>query len=438
MIELIFLIYIIFAGITFLLYTPKLIQFFYAFKKPPYKKAKSLRKISLIVPARNESEVIDDLFDSIEKQTYNPELFDVNIIVQSKTDPTVKKARERGYNVFVVERQTCKGEALDGYFKQLEKERFQSYDAFVIIDADAVLAPDYVTELNNALEHNFQIFLTRKNIKNYLGDRDKRTVFSNCSALIYPIIDNLGNNYRMEHNIPLNMCGQGMMLRREVIEQIDGWPYRSLTEDYELKFDSVLHGFTSMYYPYAIIYTEEVIRHKDSYYRRLRWITGRTQCEKMYRKQIREQVKERGATGAERFEYFFATIPIVLFVAITALTVLTGAGVTIYYSALHDDLWRKAGIVLIALPFGIMYALLFLYSGLAMLIYKDVFKPLSAGEKTGMLFFSPLFMFEYFPIYLHSLICVRKGLNWQPTKRVTYEKGTVADKAEHNDVSKHE
>ena len=75
-----------------------------------------------------------------------------------------------------------------------------------------------------------------------------------------------------------------------------------------------------------------------------------------------------------------------------------------------------------------MYGLEFWYSLLAMLSYRDVFKPLSGWEKLGMLLFSPLFMLEYFPIFIQSRIRAKKGMNWQPTKHEEYEKG-VAEKA---------
>ena len=47
------------------------------------------------------------------------------------------------------------------------KKEFESYEAFVVVDADAVLAPDYMTELNNALEYDKDVYNTRKLIKNY-------------------------------------------------------------------------------------------------------------------------------------------------------------------------------------------------------------------------------------------------------------------------------
>lgn len=414
------LVYIILASVSFLLYTPKLVQFFYAFKKPQHKKATELRKISLVIPALDESGIIDDLFVSIDKQTYDGDKYDVNVIVKDQNDPTVEIARTRGYNVFVVTEQTCKGEALDGYFKQIGEVKIEEYAAFVIIDADAVLAPDYVEELNNALEYPVDIFLSRKFIKNYLGDRSRRTVFSNCSALTYPMLDNLGNNYRMEHGLPMNMCGQGMMVRREVIEELGGWPYRTLTEDYELKLDSVLKGFQSMYYPYAIIYTEEVLRHKESYNRRLRWVTGYSQCDKKYKQQIKDKLRREGAPYAKWFEFCFALVPIIMFIVTTFVVMIGGTVLASRYALAGDVLWKSAALKLILLPFLVMYGLVFCYCSLAMAAYHDVFRPLSFGEKLGTLLIAPLFMLEYFPIYIQSRIRARKGMKWEPTKHVEY------------------
>ncbi len=414
--------YAIFACLSVVLYLPKLIQLCYAFKKPPYLTAKQKRRIALVIPARNESRIIGDLFDSILQQTYDRDYFDVNVIVKEETDPTVERARALGMNVFVVPDQTCKGAALDGYFKQLSKERFSAYDAFVIVDADAVLRPDYVSELNNALEHDFQIFLSRKLIKNYLGDRNSRTVFSNCSALVYPMLDDLSNTYRTKKGIPLNMCGQGMMIRREVIERIGGWPYRTLTEDYELRMDCFLKGFTSMYYPYAVIYTEEVLRHKDSYTRRLRWVTGFSQCDRMYKKNIKKQVRDRGAINAGEFEYFFSLYPLILFIVTTVLAMCVGAGFSIYYAYRGDPLWNDALLLLTVMPFGIMYLFVFLYCLLAMLAYRDAFRPLSLGEKIVTLIVAPFFQLEYFPIFIQSRVYSRTSLEWEQTARVEYKR----------------
>ena len=50
--------YIVVSAVAFETYMPRLVGFCYAFKKPPYKKAAEKRRIGIIVPARNESNVI--------------------------------------------------------------------------------------------------------------------------------------------------------------------------------------------------------------------------------------------------------------------------------------------------------------------------------------------------------------------------------------------
>ncbi len=416
-----------FAVLAAILYIPKLIQFGGCFKKPPRKTAQEKRRISLVVPARGESRVIGDLLASIAKQDYDNRYFDVNIIVKEENDPTVSIAKAAGANVFVVPEQTCKGAALDGYFQAISAEERDSYAAFAIIDADAVLSENYLTELNNALENDCQIFMTRKNIKNYFGDRKSRSVFCNCAALIYPVLDEMGSRYRTKRKIPVNYCGQGMMVRAEVIREIGGWPYRTLTEDYEMRKDSILRGFTSMYYPYAVIYTEEVIRHKDCWSRRLRWVIGYSQCDNRYNKAIRKKFKKEGASFALRYDVFFSIVPLIIFIAADIVTALCGVGLTIYYAAVGSALWLNALLLLTVMPLLLMYLLELGYVFLTMLSYRDALEPLSSGEKVALLLFAPLFQFEYFPIFIHGQLCLlfRKKTNWLHTARVEIHRGAA-------------
>lgn len=421
LIRIILIVYGALSALAVILYFPKLFGFRYAFKKPSYKKASKKRRISIIVPARDESAIIGDLFASLKKQTYDKNFFQVNVVVKDEDDPTISLAKELGARVFVISDQKCKGDALDGFFKAISEEERDSFDAFVIVDADAVLAPDYVSELNNALEHDYDIYLTRKFAKNYLGDRKHRSVFSNCSALTWPIIDDLGNRYRMQKEIPLNLCGEGMMVRGRLVKEIGGWPYRTLTEDYELKLDSILRGYKSMFYPYAVIYTEEALTHEENYNRRVRWLTGYSQCDKKYRKQIREQAKERGKLNKAEKEYFFGIVPLLLFAVTTIVTMFTGAGLAIFYALTKQPYWFLASWLLVLMPFLIMYFMLFFYGILAMFSDREAFRALSFGEKLAMQLVNPFYLLEYIPIFLKSRVKARKKeQTWKHTDRLQY------------------
>lgn len=415
------LIYGAVALITLISYIPKIRQFFYMNTRIEHRIAKEKRKLSLVIPARDESGVIGDLFKSISIQTYPKEFYDITVIVKDENDPTVAMAQKCGAEVLVVPEQKCKGDALDGYFRSLKEEGLEAYAAFVIVDADALLTSDYLEELNNALEHDCQIYLSRKFIKNFLGGRKQRSIYSKCSALTYAQLDDLANIYRTRKAIPVNMCGQGMMLRSDAVKLLGGWPYRTLTEDYELRMDCFLKGFTSMYYPYAVIYTEEPLYRKDDYARRVRWLTGFSQCDRKYKKEIKKKAKVYGAATEGEREYFYSLVPLIAFIVNTIVAMLAGVGLGIFYALSKSKLWIDSLLLLTALPFGIIYILLLIYSVMCIAAMRDAFGKIPLGEKIATALFAPFYLLEYFPIFIKSRIKARGEQAWVPVQRICYE-----------------
>lgn len=413
--------YLSVALISIILYIPKIRQFFYMNSRIEHKIAKIKRRLSLIIPARDESGVIGDLFKSLQAQTYPKELYDITVIVKDVDDPTVKMAEEYGIKVLVVAEQKCKGDALDGYFKSLKEDELEWYEAFVIVDADALLTPKYLEELNNALEYNCQIFLSRKLIKNFLGGRKQRSIYTKCSALTYAQIDDLANVYRTRKAIPANMCGQGMMLRREAVKLMGGWKYRTLTEDYELKMDCFLKGFTSMYYPYAELYTEEPLTRRDDYARRVRWLTGFSQCDRKYKRQIKQKAKAYGATTEGEREYFYSLVPLIAFIVNTIIAMLAGVGLAVFYALTNSGLWSESLLYLTLLPFGVIYTVLLIYSITCICAMRDSFKAIPIAEKICTVLFAPFYLLEYFPIFIKSRKRSKSEQAWQPVQRVSYE-----------------
>lgn len=409
------IIYIVCSLVSAVMISPKLMQLLCARHLPERKIAQDKRKIALVIPARNESEIIPDLLDSIDKQTYDRNFFSVNVIVKDKNDPTVELASQRGANVFVVPDQKCKGDALDGFFRQAS---IADADAYAIIDADAVLSPDYVQELNNALEFDKDIFSTKKMVKNYLGDKRQRSLVCNCSALIYPMIDECGNLYRAEKNMPISFIGQGLMIRREIIEKLGGWPYRTLTEDYELKMDSFIKGFSSMYYPYAVLYTEEAVSYKESRKRRLRWVTGYAQCDKNYKSDIRTKIKSGDFDFAVKYDYLYFKYPI--FMYLFAASLAQFYGLYLFVSNFGTPLSVRALALLVLMPMCITYIILFMYGALLMINNETARKSISKAEKLFALIAFPFYILDFVPIYIESAYSVfrHKPTDWKETERL--------------------
>ena len=421
MIDIALIVYLSLTLIAFLLYVPRIVGIRYAFRKVKHYQANYKRLIGVIVPARNESDIIGDLFDSISKQDYDKRYFEVFVIVKEQDDPTIELATKFGYNVTVIENQTCKGEALDGFFKSLTDERQSKFDAFVIVDADGVIAPNYVSELNNALEYPADIFVTRKLAKNFLKGRNCRSVYSNCAALTWPMLDDMGNAFRTKKGLPLNLCGQGLMVRRGVIDSLCGWPYRTMTEDYELKIDGILlKGFKSAYYPYALMYTEEATGYKENFTRRVRWLTGYSQCDIKYKRQIIEHVKDKKRINRGETEYFFGISCYVIYLLATLLAVICGLVFTVYYAAVGSALWLEAFLYLSVAPIVALYLLLLAYTLTALIASPDAFKMITARERLTMVFYNPFYILEYLGAFIKGRFNLlgKKKIVWKQTERV--------------------
>lgn len=334
-------IYLLLCLFLLILYIPRIAYYFAAFRNQPRLINEHKNRLAILVPAKNESKSIQALFDSLNNQTYDRDYFDIHVIVEDFRDPTVAMAkRSVNATIHVVPEQTRKGEALDGALKKILRENPNKYAAFIIIDADNLAHEDFLLEMNNSLASVRQIVVGKKRIKNWeSANHSDRSLFSNCTSLVYAMVDDLGNRHRTNRNIPVSMCGTGMMVRADVIKELGGWPYRTLTEDYEVMMDCLLRGYTSMYYMHAIVYTEEAVEHRTSFKRRMRWLTGYTQCNKKYRKAVVKKTFGEGKIIWKNFDFLYSLFPVYIFAGVSLIlgfVCLLAAGA---YALFFQPLW---------------------------------------------------------------------------------------------------
>ena len=58
-------------------------------------------KFMAIIPAHNEEKVVANLIESLKKQTYDKNLYDIYVIADNCTDKTAKIAKEAGAHLFL-------------------------------------------------------------------------------------------------------------------------------------------------------------------------------------------------------------------------------------------------------------------------------------------------------------------------------------------------
>lgn len=106
-------------------------QFFYILvslvKKQKKFVSKKNHKYAVIISARNESNVIEQLVESVKWQKYPKELIDIFVVADNCTDNTAEVARNAG--AIVYERfnsvQVGKGYALDYLFSKIKENYAQ-------------------------------------------------------------------------------------------------------------------------------------------------------------------------------------------------------------------------------------------------------------------------------------------------------------------------
>ena len=86
---------------------------------------------AIIIAARNEEAVIGNLINSLKKQNYPKENYEIYVIINNCTDNTEQIAREKGANIILcTEKVKSKGEVLKYAFNKLKKEK--NIDAYAI------------------------------------------------------------------------------------------------------------------------------------------------------------------------------------------------------------------------------------------------------------------------------------------------------------------
>lgn len=415
--------------LSVLLYVPHVVWWFEGRRPQERLHAKNKRRFALLIPARDESRAIAPLLDSVKRQTYPAELVDVYVIVKDPDDPTIGMVRETLPDavVQVVPNQKRKAEAMDACLQNILSTG-NAPDAYLVVDADCILTANYVEEMNNALESGAEVVIPRKLIKNWLTDKKKyRTLYANCSALTYVGIDDMGNKSKSKRGYALALCGQGMLIGARVVENLGGYPFRSLTEDYELSVECMRRGYKQLYYEYAEIYSEEPLTRREYNKRRVRWLKGFAQFRKTYGSEIRQMTFGNGRPDRGNLHFLYDLYPVYLMlggdgigfaacVLLAAFRALAGTGGTAI--AL---LWSL-------FPLGIAYLELFVF-GVAQLLVSRGVNRMTQREKIRFALLFPFVSIEYAWIFILAFTTTVRADDWAPVARMSIDCDEVCSEA---------
>ena len=227
------------------------------------------KSFAVIVAAHNESAVIGQLLDNLRALEYPKELYDIFVIADNCVDNTAEIARDAGAIVCERFSETGKGKgfALEWMFDKLFKMERQ-YDAIVVFDADNLVHPRFLLEMNNRRlkgDKVVQGFLDAKNPYD--------TWVSGTFAIAFWVIDYVWHLAKTNIGLSSVLGGTGMCIATDVLKR-HGWGATCLTEDMEFTMKSLVEGIKTTWAHDAIVYDEKPLTFMQSWNQRKRWAQG--------------------------------------------------------------------------------------------------------------------------------------------------------------------
>lgn len=259
-------------GIMSVAFLPQLafvIFFFIRAKKYPV--AKTLHKYAIIIPCRNEDDVIATSVKRIyDVLKYPREQYDVFVIAHNCTDETAKKAALAGAKVIIYDNKSerTKGYALKHGFAEIIRQYGVTYEAFVIFDADTEPHPDYLIKMNNAFDRGTRYATCYLNAKNYT-----ESISSSIWSLWYIRDSRFVCNLRSRINFSNIYGGHGMLIATEEIIK-HGYDSVSIVEDAEYSLKIALRKQKVEYVCEAMVYDDHPATMKAIFVRNRRFGYG--------------------------------------------------------------------------------------------------------------------------------------------------------------------
>lgn len=358
---------------------------------------------AIIIPARDESLVISNLLDSIKRQSIKVNPKDIYIVVESKKDKTVEIAKTHNINIVYRKDLTKrrKGYAIDDAIKKIIKAK-KYYDMYFIFDADNILDRNFFKEMIKSYKKGYDIGIGYRNTKN-----GNSSIYAAASSLTFSMINTFSNNYKVKHNLTLTVSGTGFYIKGEVLEKLGGYPFNSLTEDYELSLYAVLNDLTSTYNTKAKYFDEQPTSYSVTIKQRTRWVKGYFTSRSKYYPLLKEKLKTKDNNYPSVYitlvgvkPYILLVISIILYLANLIYRIISNSIVRVEITNLLLQF-------LIIILF--IYLILVIFTGVLLIKEKDNLR-LNRKMKVKVLFYNPLFLANY--VKCLYLALRNKDLEW--------------------------
>ena len=234
----------------------------------PWKRKKPMKnkqnKFAVFIPAYKEDNIIYDTTKEILKQEYPVHLFDVIVIADSLQQKTLDDLNLLPIILKEVSfEKSTKAKALNTAMADLPEN---TYDVALILDSDNILAPDFISKINESFNSGYQVVQGHRAAKNTEG-------FAILDAISEEVNNQIFSKGHRFIGLASRLAGSGMAISYQTyknnMKSID-----SIAEDKELELKIKKKGYIFEYRDDAICYDEKTASSKTFNHQRTRWITS--------------------------------------------------------------------------------------------------------------------------------------------------------------------
>ncbi|MBQ3894122.1 MAG: glycosyltransferase family 2 protein [Clostridia bacterium] len=392
------------------------------FKRTSYPHTDKINKYGVIIPARNEETVVAGLIDSIRKNNYPQDKLQIFVIAHNCTDRTAEIARSCGATVYEYDnpRENTMGYAFKYLFSCIERDYgTQTYDGFFLFNADNILDANYITRMNDAFEgcNRDAVITSYRNSKNF-----GTNLISGLYGMYFAVGCRLESRGRTALGCSTRVQGTGYLISSKVVK--NGWPYVSLTEDWEFTADQILFDNKIRFCDDAVFYDEQPTSIRIMWRQRVRWSRGhllvfyarfRDLFSSLFKKKTRHRVSLYDITA------FILPVTLILILlqilqfGLMMIAPLVDSSVTlreVFFGATANFLTSRGLLFIWARSAAVSFAVTLLTAIVIFIIERKRIKGVSFGRKVLIALLWPVFLFIQMPIDVQAFFS--RNLGWKP------------------------
>lgn len=388
-----------------------ILALFGLFKRTEQRMMPPTHTFAAVICAHNEAAVVGELLDNLNTLHYPRHMYDIYVVADNCNDNTAEVCRQHGACVYTRtnEQQIGKGFALDWMFSALLAQEKQ-YDAFVVFDADNLVHPEFLREMNNHLCHGEKV------IQGYMDSKNPTdTWIAGTFSIAFWLINHMWHLAKYNIGLSTALGGTGMCIATDIVRAY-GWGCDCLTEDMEFSMKILLEGVRTCWAHDAIIYDEKALTLKQSWHQRKRWAQGQCDCAcrfipRLFGKGISTgniRMLDGILTLSQPFFMMMSTIYAILSYANGYYAFYTN----ILYQIVPLQMWSVIGVIQYLIPFIVLLRIkVRIKSWLYLIVY-------------------PIFMYTWIPITFLGFKD-RHKMKWSHTlhtRAVTYDSATLLRK----------